>query len=78
MCGAVRRVLTLVYGMMFGRVLARRNPLVKATATLGLALILLGVMNRLWPATSGASDAFTIPTDNNTFQVGQNSVTTRT
>jgi branched-subunit amino acid ABC-type transport system permease component len=34
--------LTLAYGMIFGPALARRDPLVKTTATLGLTLILLG------------------------------------
>ena len=63
--------LTLVYGMVFGPALAGRDPLVKATATLGLALILLGVMDLLWPSSGGASSALTIPTDNNSFQVGQ-------
>src|ERR1700746_867673 len=61
--------------MIFGPALAARDPLVKATATLGLLLILLGVMDLLWPSSGGASRALTIPTDNNTFQVGQISVT---
>jgi branched-chain amino acid transport system permease protein len=68
-------VVTLAYGMIFGPALAGRDPLVKATATLGLLLILLGVMDLLWPSSGGASRALTIPTDNNTFQVGQISVT---
>src|SRR5207302_11315464 len=68
-------VLTLVYGMIFGPALAGRDPLVKATATLGLLLILLGVMDLLWPSSGGASRSLTIPTDSNTFQVGQISVT---
>jgi branched-chain amino acid transport system permease protein len=68
-------VLTLAYGMVFGPALALRDPLVKATATLGLALILLGVMDLLWPSSGGASRALTVPTDNNTFQVGEISVT---
>ena len=68
-------LITLVYGMIFGPALAGRDPLVKATATLGLLLILLGVMDLLWPSSGGASRALTIPTDNNTFQVGQISVT---
>jgi branched-chain amino acid transport system permease protein len=68
-------VITLAYGMIFGPALAARDPLVKATATLGLLLILLGVMDLLWPSSGGASRALTIPTDNNTFQVGQISVT---
>jgi branched-chain amino acid transport system permease protein len=68
-------VITLVYGMIFGPALSGRDPLVKATATLGLLLILLGVMDLLWPSSGGASRALTIPTDNDTFQVGQISVT---
>jgi branched-chain amino acid transport system permease protein len=67
--------ITLIYGMIFGPALAGRDPLVKATATLGLLLILLGVMDLLWPSSGGASRALTIPTDNNTFQVGEISVT---
>jgi branched-chain amino acid transport system permease protein len=68
-------VITLVYGMIFGPALAGRDPLVKATATLGLLLILLGAMDLLWPSSGGASRSLTIPTDNNTFQVGQIAVT---
>ena len=67
--------ITLVYGMIFGPALAKRDPLVKATATLGLLLILLGVMDLLWPSSGGASRSLTIPTDNNTFQIGEISVT---
>jgi branched-chain amino acid transport system permease protein len=68
-------VVTLAYGMVFGPALAGRDPLVKATATLGLTLVLLGVMDLLWPSSGGASRSLTIPTDNNTFQVGEISVT---
>ena len=68
-------VVTLVYGMVFGPALAGREPLVKAAATLGLTLVLLGVMDLLWPSSGGASRSLTIPTDSNTFQVGQISVT---
>jgi branched-chain amino acid transport system permease protein len=68
-------VITLAYGMVFGPALAHRDPLVKATATLGLTLILLGVMDLLWPSSGGASRALTVPTDNNTFQIGEISVT---
>ena len=41
--------------MIFGPPLARRDPLVKAVATLGLTLILFGVMDLLWPTTGGAA-----------------------
>ena len=60
-------VVTLAYGMVFGPALAGRDPLVKATATLGLTLILLGVMDLLWPSSGGASRAMHVPTDNNTL-----------
>jgi branched-chain amino acid transport system permease protein len=74
-CVLFSGVLTLVYGMIFGPALAPRDPLVKATATLGLLLVLLGVMDLLWPSSGGASRALNVPTDNNTFQVGVISVT---
>jgi branched-chain amino acid transport system permease protein len=69
-------VLTLGYGMVFGRSLAGRDPLVKTTATLGLTLILLGVMDLLWTSNGGASRAITLPTDNHGFVLGQVQVTT--
>jgi branched-chain amino acid transport system permease protein len=62
-------VLTLAYGMVFGPALAKRDPLVKAAATLGLTLILLGVMDLLWTSSGGASRSISFPTDNNTFTV---------
>ena len=65
-------VATLLYGMVFGRLLAARDPLVKAAATLGLALLLLGLMNRLWPAQ--VTRSISLPSDNSGFNVGQVSV----
>ncbi len=62
-------VVTLAYGMVFGAALAKRDALVKAVATLGLTLILLGVMDLLWTSSGGASRAITLPTDNDTFMV---------
>ena len=41
-------VVTLAYGRLFGPSLAQRDPLVKAVATLGFALILLGTMSWAW------------------------------
>jgi branched-chain amino acid transport system permease protein len=41
-------VVTLAYGVVFGPALADRDPLTKAMATLGLALILLGTMSWIW------------------------------
>jgi branched-chain amino acid transport system permease protein len=69
-------VITLAYGMVFGRSLAGRDPLVKTTATLGLTLILLGAMDLLWTSNGGASRSITLPTDNHGFLVGQIQVTT--
>ena len=69
-------VITLAYGMVFGRALAGRDPLVKTTATLGLTLILLGAMDLLWTSNGGASRSITLPTDNHGFMVGEIQVTT--
>jgi branched-chain amino acid transport system permease protein len=69
-------VITLAYGMVFGRALAGRDPLVKTTATLGLTLILLGAMDLLWTSNGGASRSISLPTDNHGFTVGQIQVTT--
>ena len=69
-------VLTLAYGAVFGPALAGRDPLVKMTATLGLTLILLGVMDLLWTSSGGASRSINLPTDNHGFMVGQVQVTT--
>jgi branched-chain amino acid transport system permease protein len=69
-------VITLAYGMVFGSALAAREPLVKATATLGLTLILLGAMDLLWTSSGGASRAILLPTDNHGFVIGEITVTT--
>jgi branched-chain amino acid transport system permease protein len=47
-CIAFGGVVTLLYGLVFGPPFAARDPLVKATATLGLLLILLGTMQWVW------------------------------
>ena len=60
-------VVTLAYGLAFGPPLAGRDPLVKATATLGLALILLGAMSWIW---SDKARSMILPTTNENFQVG--------
>lgn len=70
-CIAFSGVITLAYGMVFGPALAKRGPLVNATATLGLALILLGVMDLLWPSSGGQSRAIQLPTDTSGFMVSQ-------
>jgi branched-chain amino acid transport system permease protein len=55
-CGAV----TLLYGVVFGPPFAARDPLVKATASIGLLLILLGVMLWVWPPSTTRN--YTLPT----------------
>ena len=60
-------VITLLYGVIFGPPLAGRDPLVKATATLGLALILLGTMSWIW---SDKARSMILPTSNENFSVG--------
>jgi branched-chain amino acid transport system permease protein len=57
---------TLLYGVLFGPPLAGRDPLVKATATLGLALILLGIMDLVW---SDKARSLILPTSNNGFRI---------
>ena len=44
-------------------------------ATLGLTLVLFGVMDLLWTTNGGQSRAITLPTDNGGFTVGQVQVT---
>src|SRR3954462_3196824 len=67
-CVAFGAVVTLIYGVIFGPPLANRDPLVKATATLGLALILLGAMSWIW---SDKARSMTLPTSDSGFLVGQ-------
>jgi branched-chain amino acid transport system permease protein len=74
-CVAFGAVVTLAYGMVFGPALAKRDPLVKAVATLGLTLVLFGVMDLLWTTSGGQSRAITLPTDNPAFMIGQVQVT---
>ncbi len=45
---AVCAGLTLAYGLLIAPLLARRDPLVKSLGTLGVALLLLGVMKERW------------------------------
>lgn len=52
-------VVNLAYGTVFGPAFARRDPLVKMMGTLGLALILLGIMG--WRAPVGGAFARFLP-----------------
>jgi branched-chain amino acid transport system permease protein len=74
-CLLFAALVTLGYGIVFGAALAKREPLVKATATLGLLLILFGVMDLLWTTSGGESRSITLPTDNSGFMIGQIQVT---
>lgn len=47
-CILVALVLTLIYGRLIAPLLAWREPVVKAVATLGYALIILGFVSFLW------------------------------
>ena len=74
-CVLFSGAVTLGYGMLFGPPLARRGPLVKAVATLGLTLVLFGLMDLLWTSNGGASRSITLPTDNAGFSLGGIQVT---
>jgi branched-chain amino acid transport system permease protein len=63
---------TLLYGAILGPALARRDALVKATATLGLALILLGTMSWIW---SDKARSQVLPTSTHAFDIGSVAVT---
>ena len=60
-------IVTMAYGGLFGPVLADRDPLVKATATIGLTLILLGTMSWIW---SDKARSLILPTTDHTYSVG--------
>ena len=66
-CVAFGGAITLAYGVLFGPPLAARDPLVKAVATLGLALILLGAMSWIW---SDKARSMILPTTNHSFEIG--------
>ena len=64
-------VVTLGYGLVFGPALAGRGPLVQAVSTLGLALVLFGVIDLVWSTSAGQSRSISFPTDSGGFMVGQ-------
>ena len=59
---------TLLYGRFFGPPFAPRDPLVKATGTLGLLVILLGVMEWRWGGVTSRS--LILPTSRWNYQLG--------
>jgi branched-chain amino acid transport system permease protein len=69
---AIAAGITLAYGVVIGPALAKRDALVKATATLGLTLILLGTMSWIW---SDKARSQVLPTSTHAFDVGQVAVT---
>ena len=66
-CIGFGAAVTLAYGVLFGPPLAGRDPLVKAAATLGLALILLGAMSWIW---SDKARSMVLPTTRWSYEVG--------
>src|SRR5580765_3294915 len=73
-CVLTGGVVNLLYGMVFGPAFARRDPLVKMMGTLGLALILLGVM--AWRAPIGGAFArfLPLPSSDHHYQILKTSV----
>ena len=59
-CIAFGGAVTLLYGVVLGPPFAARDPLIKATASIGLLLILLGTMQWVWPASTARS--YILPT----------------
>jgi branched-chain amino acid transport system permease protein len=70
-CIATAAAVTLGYGVIFGAALSKRDPLVKAVATIGLTLILYGLMDLLWTTSGGQARSLTLPTDNGGFSITQ-------
>jgi branched-chain amino acid transport system permease protein len=67
-CIAFGGAVTLLYGVLFGPPFAPRDPLVKATATIGLLLILLGFMIRYWPPSTVRN--YKLPTTAWRYEIG--------
>src|SRR5262245_58647267 len=66
--------ITLAYGVLFGPAFALRDPLVKTMGTLGLALVLLGVMGWRAPPIAASVRILHLPTGDWTYQVAGASV----
>jgi len=66
-CIAFGGLVTFAYGVVFGPPLAGRDPLVKAMGTLGLTLILLGLMAYLWPPFGRIQE---LPTSKHSYHIG--------
>ena len=59
-------VLSVAYGRLIAPHLADRDPVVKAVATLGLALVILGMLNWIWPVNPRR---LSLPTDTQAIAV---------
>ena len=68
-CIAFGGAVSLLYGVVFGPAFAARDPLVKMMGTLGLALILLGLMAWRAPAGGAFNRVLTLPTTNHRFEL---------
>jgi branched-subunit amino acid ABC-type transport system permease component len=68
----VAALVSLVYGALLGPYLADREPVVKATATLGLALAILGLLQWYW---TDDVRTLSLPTDDGGFDLGSVYVT---
>jgi branched-chain amino acid transport system permease protein len=66
-CIAFGWAVNLLYGVVLGPAFAARDPLVKMMGTLGLALILLGLMAWRAPAGGAFVRVLTLPTTNHRF-----------
>jgi branched-chain amino acid transport system permease protein len=62
-------LVTLLYGAIFGPAFAPRDPLVKTMGTLGLALVLLGLMGWRAPPIAASVRTLDLPTSAWTFKV---------
>ncbi len=60
---------TLVYGFVFGPVFAAREPLVKTMATLGLALVLVGIMGWRAPPLNASPRFLKLPTTDWKYEI---------
>ena len=68
-CIAFGGVVNLLYGVVFGPAFAKRDPLVKMMGTLGLALILLGIMGWRAPAGGAFVRFLTLPTSKHRYDI---------
>jgi branched-chain amino acid transport system permease protein len=73
-CVVFGGVVNLAYGMVFGPAFARRDPLVKMMGTLGLALILLGIMAWLAPVGGAFARFLPLPSSNHHYTLLSTSV----